>query len=169
MSARCRGSSVRSAATVVHDGSRAGRRAHGGERSDRATEHGAERRDRLRALFDVAAFARNRSPGDPHLLAVTIYDSSGVARAWAGRPSTSSRADQGRRRPVRDAIAAGAAPRLHPTHRRSRAQRTAGSAAVEHVITPAPRGTGAQRGLAQLPHAHIDRAGLAAAAGRRRG
>ena len=43
--------------------------------------------DRIRALFDVVAAARQRAGSAAPLLALTIYDSAGGAQAWAGRPS----------------------------------------------------------------------------------
>ena len=43
--------------------------------------------EHVRPLFDGAARARERVPADASRLAVTIYDSHGIARAWAGRPS----------------------------------------------------------------------------------
>jgi signal transduction histidine kinase len=43
--------------------------------------------DRSRTLFDAAARERQRVPSDDPLLAITIYDLAGVARAWAGRAS----------------------------------------------------------------------------------
>ncbi len=42
--------------------------------------------DGARRLFDLVASARRASP-EPDRIAVTIYDSGAVARAWAGEPS----------------------------------------------------------------------------------
>ena len=154
----------------LHDGSRAGRRAHGGERSDRATEHGAERRGSSARVVRrrgarAQSIAGRSAPARRHDLRL-VGRRACLGRSPVGPPPG---ADQRGRGPVRDAVAARAAPRLHPAHRRSRAQRAArirGRRARDHACA---RDTGAQRGLAQLPDAHLDRAGLAAAAGRRRG
>ena len=95
--------------------------------------------DRLRALFDAASRARDRSPGDPHLLAVTIYDSAGVVRAWAGRPSDLA--------PERTKGTAALFVTPSPLGLRlvyvqpildAAGNSRLGSVAVEHVITPGP-------------------------------
>ena len=126
--------------------------------------------DRLRALFDVAALARDRSPGDPHLLAVTIYDSSGVARAWAGRPSDllPERTKGGAALFVTPSPLGLRLVYIQPIVDPARNARL-GSAAVEHVITPAPATPELSAVSRNFLMPTIDRAGLAAAAGRRRG
>jgi signal transduction histidine kinase len=43
--------------------------------------------ERVRDLFDAVAAARGRHPDETSGVAITVYTSGGVARAWAGRPS----------------------------------------------------------------------------------
>ncbi len=43
--------------------------------------------NRIRVLFDAVGAARQRAAAAAPLLALTIYDTAGVAQAWAGRPS----------------------------------------------------------------------------------
>ncbi len=43
--------------------------------------------ERVRDLFDAVAAARGSNPDDASGVAITVYTSAGVARAWAGRPS----------------------------------------------------------------------------------
>ncbi len=93
-----------------------------------------------RALFDAAARGRQRVPEDEPLLADTIYDQTGVTRAWAGRASdlpperTKGPASLfvtpsplGLRLVYLEPIVGTAPPRMR-----------LGAAAVEHVLTPAP-------------------------------
>ena len=106
---------------------------------ERAMAGGRVGETAVRALFDAAARARQRLPDEISLLATTIYDAYGTARAWAGRASdlpqerTSGpaslfvmRSPLGLRLVSLQPIAAGS----------DRAR--VGSAAVEHVLTPAP-------------------------------
>jgi signal transduction histidine kinase len=92
-----------------------------------------------RELFDLAAAARDRVGEEASLVAVTIYDARGTARAWAGRPSdlppertTASAAlfvapsPLGLRLVYLDTIVGG------------KDQGRLGSIAVEHVLTSAP-------------------------------
>ncbi len=59
----------------------------GGIAQDRAAEPGlAGGPDAARVLFDLVSNVRSRSP-HPDDIAVTVYDYTGVARAWSGRPS----------------------------------------------------------------------------------
>jgi signal transduction histidine kinase len=107
---------------------------------ERAMADGRVADGAVRALFDAAARARQRLPGEAPLLATTIYDHpAGIARAWAGRASdlpaerTAGPASLfvtpsplGLRLVSLQPIVAGG----------DRAR--VGSAAVEHVLTPAP-------------------------------
>jgi len=93
--------------------------------------------DRVRALFDVAALARERSPGDPHLLAITIYDSSGTARAWAGRPALPETTKGEATLFVTPSPLGLRLVYVQPILDAATKMRL-GSAAVEHVVTPGP-------------------------------
>ena len=105
--------------------------------SGSATDVGA------RVLFDAAAQARQRLPEDVPLLAITIYDSDGVPRGWAGRASDLP--------PERTKAANANAPLfvtpsplglrvvyLQPIAAASPDRTRLGAVAVEHVLTPAP-------------------------------
>jgi signal transduction histidine kinase len=92
----------------------------------------------VRTLFDVAERAQDGTRGGDEVLAVTIYGPDGKARAWAGRASDLSA----------DRTTAPASLFVTPTPLGLRlvflqpmtapAQAPLGSAAVEHVVTPAP-------------------------------
>jgi signal transduction histidine kinase len=92
---------------------------------------------RVRALFDVAALARERFPGDRHLLAVTIYDSSGTARAWAGRPALPETTKGEAALFVSPSPLGLRLVYIQPILDAATKMRL-GSAAVEHVVTPGP-------------------------------
>ena len=92
-----------------------------------------------RALFDLVDRRLSDAPTNPDTVAATIYDTTGVARAWVGRPSD-----------IRDlARLAGPSsffvtpsplgPRLvHILPIVDADQRRMGSVAVEHVLSPSP-------------------------------
>ena len=98
----------------------------------------AESLEGTRRLFDVAAAARAQAGDAAPLVAVTIYDVGGRARAWAGRPSDLKR----------DRSAGPAALFVAPSPLGLRLVyvqplpprngNAAGAVAVEHVLSPAP-------------------------------
>jgi signal transduction histidine kinase len=90
-------------------------------------------------LFDAASRTQQRAP-DPSLVAVTIYDIRGTARAWAGRPSDLP-SDK-----TRSAGIVFVAPSplglrlvcLEPIVGSAPERARLGAVAVEYVLTPAP-------------------------------
>jgi signal transduction histidine kinase len=100
----------------------------------------ASAEDRVRALFDAAARARLETPADASELAVTIYDATGIARAWAGRPSD-LRPERTKGQATLFVTSSPLGLRLvyvQPIVDSSGDRVRLGSVAVEHVITPAP-------------------------------
>lgn len=93
-----------------------------------------------RILFDAAADARQRRPGDLSDLAVTVYGGSGAPRAWAGRAS--DLAAERSKGPA--ALFVTPSPLglrlfyLQPLVSSSQDRARLGSIAVEHVLTEAP-------------------------------
>ncbi len=95
--------------------------------------------DHARALFDAVARGRVQALDDAPLLAVTIYDGDGKARAWTGR--TSDLLAERTKGPTALFVTPAplglrlvyVEPILNTTDRRR-----LGSVAVEHVITPTP-------------------------------
>ncbi len=96
--------------------------------------------DHARALFDAAARGRLRTLADAPWLAVTIYDSAGTARAWAGRTSDILP----ERTKGSAALFVTTSPLglrlvcVEPILNGSGDRARLGSVAVEHVITPSP-------------------------------
>ena len=110
------------------------------ERVKEAMASGLETDAGVRTLFDAAARARFRKPSDLSVVAVTIYNSHGVARGWAGRAS-----DLPAERPRPAPLFVAPSPlglRLVYLERITGRDRTVlGSVAVEHVLTPARAGS----------------------------
>jgi hypothetical protein len=102
-----------------------------------AMASGLETDDGIRTVFDAAANARARLPDSLPQVAITIYDTRGVARGWAGRAS-----DLPRERPTARPLFVATSPLglrlvylesiVATTPDRSRL----GYVAVEHVLTP---------------------------------
>ena len=90
-------------------------------------------------LFDAASRTRQRA-ADPSLIAITIYDIHGTARAWAGRPS--DLAPDHTRTPA--ALFVEQSPLglrlvcLEPIIGSTAERARLGAVAVEYVLTPAP-------------------------------
>ena len=103
-----------------------------------ASDQGTDEANRV--LFDAAANARQRIPGDLPDLAVTIYKRSGGPRAWAGRASDLPESRTG------GPAALFVTPSrlglrlvfLQPIISAGADRARLGSVAVEHVLTPAP-------------------------------
>ena len=97
----------------------------------------------IRTLFDVAGTAQQGNGGD-EVLAVTIYDGGGKARAWAGRASDLS-ADRTTGPPSLFATPTPLGLRLvflQPMTASTPDRARLGSVAVEQVVTPAPAASG---------------------------
>jgi len=107
-----------------------------------AMASGLETDQGVRTLFDAAARARARDPEDLPDVAVTIYNSHGVARGWAGRAS-----DLPAERPPSTSLFVAPSPLglrlvyLEPVHAPSSDRARLGFVAVEHVLTPARAGS----------------------------
>ena len=95
-----------------------------------------------RTLFDAAARARSRRPDDLDVIAVTIYNTDGGARGWAGRAS-----DLPPERPGATPLFVAPSPLglrlvyLETIASASPQGAAIGSVAVEHVLTPARAGS----------------------------
>jgi len=96
--------------------------------------------DRVRMLFDVVAAARQRAGSAAPLLALTIYDTAGSARAWAGRPSDLPR-DRSSGPASLFVTPSPLGLRLvyvEPILATTREHARLGTVAVEHVLSPSP-------------------------------
>ena len=107
-----------------------------------AMASGLETDTGVRTLFDTAARARGQLPESFPLVAITIYDTLGGARGWAGRAS-----DLPRERPVTSPIFVAPSPlglrlvHLEPIVAATPDRSRLGSVAVEHVLTPVRAGS----------------------------
>jgi signal transduction histidine kinase len=92
-----------------------------------------------RALFDAAADGLQRIPANVDLLADTIYDQSGAARAWAGRASDlpPDRTKGGAALFVAPSPLGLRLVYLEPITAKTPGATRLGAVAVEHVLTPA--------------------------------
>ncbi len=106
-----------------------------------AMASGLETDEGVRTLFDSAARARARVPEDLAVVAITIYNSRGVARGWAGRAS-----DLPAELPGAAPLFVAPSPLglrlvyLQPIAAATPDRTRVGSVAVEHVLTPARAG-----------------------------
>jgi signal transduction histidine kinase len=96
--------------------------------------------DRVRALFDAVAAARQRAGSASPLLALTIYDTAGGAQAWAGRPSDlpHDRSSGPASLFVTPSPLGLRLVYVEPILATTREHARLGAVAVEHVLSPSP-------------------------------